>query len=175
MRGRPREPGSRDPRALGVLAGSLGAGRLQGVRPCECGRLLEGGEWRGGLRNGRADKAALRAWPQVTGTACGSGVQGNDFQSLGKSADFPLSRAFARVRKKGILECRLLQAARAFALPAALSLHLANDHQMTPPLFAGAFRDCGPFAPLTAARLSGTASRALRPKASRRAGLRSEL
>ena len=46
---------------------------------------------------------------------------------------------------------------------------------MTPPLFAGAFRACGPFAPLTAARLSGTASRALRPKASRRAGLRDEL
>ena len=98
------------------------------------------------------------------------GIKGNDFQSLGKSADFPLSRAFARVRKKGILKCRLLQAARAFALPAALSLHLANDHQMTPPLFAGAFRAFGPFAPLTSARLSGTPSAALRPKASR--GLR---
>ena len=61
------------------------------------------------------------------------GIKGNDFQSLGKSADFPLSRAFARVRKKGILACRLLQAARAFALLAALSLHLAFDHQMTPP------------------------------------------
>ena len=68
------------------------------------------------------------------------GIKGNDFQSLGKPAGFPLSRAFARVRKKGILECRLLQAARAFALPAALSLHLAYDHQMTPPLFAGASR-----------------------------------
>ena len=31
-------------------------------------------------------------------------------------------RAFARVRKKGILKCRLLEAARAFALLAALSL-----------------------------------------------------
>ena len=99
------------------------------------------------------------------------GIKGNDFQSLGKSADFPLSRAFARVRKKGILECRSLEAARAFALLAALSLHLANDHQMTPPLLAGAFRAFGPFAPLTAARLSGTASRALRPKASHRTKL----
>ena len=103
------------------------------------------------------------------------GIKGNDFQSLGKSADFPLSRAFARVRKKGILECRLLEAARAFALLAALSLHLAYDHQMTPPLFAGAFRAFGPFAPLTAARLSGTPAAALRPKASRRAGLHGEL
>ena len=60
-----------------------------------------------------------------------------------------------------------LEAARAFALPAALSLHLANDHQMTPPLFAGASRAFGPCAPLTAARLSGTPSAALRPKASR--------
>ena len=90
-------------------------------------------------------------------------------------AENPLSRAVARVRKKGNVRCRSLQAARAFALPAALSLHLANDHQMTPPLFAGAFRAFGPFAPLTAARLSGTPSAALRPKASRRAGLRSEL
>jgi hypothetical protein len=61
------------------------------------------------------------------------GIKGNDFQSLGFSAENPLSRAFARVRKKGILECRSLEAARAFALLAALSLHLANDHQMTPP------------------------------------------
>ena len=69
----------------------------------------------------------------------------------------------------------MLEAARAFALLAALSHHLAVDHQMTPPLFAGAFRAFGPFAPLTSARLSGTASRALRPKASHRAGLRDEL
>jgi hypothetical protein len=103
------------------------------------------------------------------------GIKGNDFQSLGFSAENPLSRAFARVRKKGILECRSLKAARAFALLAALSLHLAYDHQMTPPLFAGAFRAFGPFAPLTSARLSGTPSAALRPKASRRAGLRNEL
>ena len=68
-----------------------------------------------------------------------------------------------------------LEAARAFALPAALSLHLANDHQMTPPLFAGASRAFGPCAPLTAARLSGIASRALRPKASRLSGLGNEL
>ena len=68
------------------------------------------------------------------------GIKGNDFQSLGFSAENPLSRAFARVRKKGILECRSLKAARAFALLAALSLHLAIDHQMTPPLFAGASR-----------------------------------
>ena len=33
-----------------------------------------------------------------------------------------------------------LEAARAFALLAALSLHLAVDHQMTPTLFAGASR-----------------------------------
>ena len=94
---------------------------------------------------------------------------------LDSLAGNPLSRAFARVRKKGILKCRSLEAARAFALPAALSLHLANDHQMTPPLFAGAFRAYGPFAPLTAARLSGIALRALRPKASHCAGLRGEL
>ena len=119
-----------------------------------------------------ASKAALRAWPLVTGTACGSGVQGNDFQSLGKPAGFPLSRACARVRKKGILECRSLGTRRALALLRVPSHHLANDHQMTPPLFAGAFRAFGPFAPLTAARLSGTASRALRPKVSHRAGLR---
>ena len=100
------------------------------------------------------------------------GIKGNDFQSLGFSAENPLSRAFARVRKKGNVRCRSLQAARAFALPAALSLHLANDHQMTPPLFAGAFRAFGPFAPLTSARLSGTPSAALRPKASR--GLRTK-
>ena len=122
-----------------------------------------------------ASKAALRAWPLVTGTACGSGVQGNDFQSLGKPAGFPLSRACARVRKKGILECRSLGTRRALALLRVPSHHLANDHQMTPPLFAGAFRAFGPFAPLTAARLSGTASRALRPKASCRAGLRGVL
>ena len=67
------------------------------------------------------------------------------------------------------------RAARACALLAALSLHLANDHQMTPPLFAGAFRAFGPCAPLTAARLSGTPSAALRPKASRGAGLRGGL
>ena len=79
------------------------------------------------------------------------------------------------MRKKGILECSLLQAARAFALLAALSLHLAFDRQMTPPLFAGAFRAFGPFAPLTSARLSGIASRALRPKASRLSGLGDEL
>ena len=97
------------------------------------------------------------------------------FQSLGFSAENPLSRAFARVRKKGIPECRSLQAARAFALLAALSLHLAFDHQMTPPLFAGAFRAFGPFAPLTSARLSGTPSAALRPKASSLSGLGDEL
>jgi hypothetical protein len=50
------------------------------------------------------------------------GIKGNDFQSLGKPAGFPLSRAFARVRKKGILKCRALEAARADALLAALSL-----------------------------------------------------
>ena len=150
----------------------------------ECSRSGEPCRRAGEARNGevtpkfactQGSKAGLCPWPQVTGRDCGSGVQGNDFQSLGFSAENPLSRACARVRKKGILECRLLQAARAFALPAALSLHLAFDHQMTPPLFAGAFRAFGPFAPLTAARLSGTASRALRPKASRRAGLRDEL
>ena len=37
-------------------------------------------------------------------------------------AENPLSRAFARVRKKGILKCRALEAARAYALLAALSL-----------------------------------------------------
>ena len=103
------------------------------------------------------------------------GIKGNDFQRLGFSAENPLSRAFARVRKKGNVRCRLLQAARAFALPAALSHHLAYDHQMTPPLFAGAFRAFGPCAPLTSARLSGIASRALRPKASRLSGLENEL
>ena len=115
--------------------------------------------------------------PLASSHGCGLrwGIKGNDFQSLGFSAENPLSRAFARVRKKGILKCRSLQAARAFALLAALSLHLAFDHQMTPPLFAGAFRAFGPCAPLTAARLSGTASRALRPKASSLSGLESEL
>ena len=80
-----------------------------------------------------ASKAAPSALASSHGYGLRWGIKGNDFQSLGKSADFPLSRAFARVRKKGNVRCRLLEAARAFALLAALSLHLANDHQMTPP------------------------------------------
>ena len=54
--GRQPEPWSRDPRALGVLA-------------------VRDGEWREGLRNGKEDKAALRAWPQVTGTACAGALK----------------------------------------------------------------------------------------------------
>ena len=94
---------------------------------------------------------------------------------LDSLAGNPLSRAFARVRKKGILKCRSLGTRRALALLRVPSHHLANDHQMTPPLFAGAFRAFGPFAPLTAARLSGTPAAALRPKASRLSGLGNEL
>ena len=94
---------------------------------------------------------------------------------LDSLAGNPLSRAFARVRKKGNVGCRSLGTRRALALLRVPSHHLAFDHQMTPPLFAGAFRAFGPYAPLTSARLSGTASRALRPKASHRAGLRGVL
>ena len=106
IRGRPPEPWSRNAELLACLPeGRLGrgAGRLQGGRPCECVRLLGGGEWLGALRNGREDKAALRAWPQVTGTACGSGVQGNDFQSLGfpsRESAFPRIRAGEEERQR---------------------------------------------------------------------------
>ena len=80
-----------------------------------------------------ASKAGLCPWPLVTGTACVAAFQGNDFQSLGKPAGFPLSRAFARVRKKGSVRCRSLGTRRALALLRVPSHHLAFDHQMTPP------------------------------------------
>ena len=80
-----------------------------------------------------ASKAGLCPWPQVTGTDCAGALKEMISRVLDFLAENPLSRAFARVRKKGNVRCRLLQAARAFALSAALSLHLAFDHQMTPP------------------------------------------
>ena len=119
-----------------------------------------------------ASKAGLCPWPQVTGTDCVAAFQGNDFQSLGKSADFPLSRAFARVRKKGILKCRSLGTRRALALLRVPSHHLAYDHQMTPPWFRPLFRAYALSRPSLAERLSGTPSAALRPKASH--GLRTK-
>jgi len=69
-------------------------------------------------------------------------AKGNIFQSLGKSADFPLKGS------KGILKCRALEAARAFGAPCGFVAYLAIDRQMTPTLFTGLFALRAP-APLT--------------------------
>jgi len=137
------------------------AERGEGGRPCECGRLVGGGTGREGLLARRTDKAGLCPWPLITGQACRGLAKGNIFQSVGKSADFPLKGS------KGILKCRALEAARAGGAPCGFVAYLAVDHQMTPTLFAGLFGPAAlPPRSLTD-RLSGSASRPLRPKAPR--------
>ena len=82
----------------------------------------------------QGSKAGLCPWPLVTGTDCAGALKEMISRVLDSLAGNPLSRAFARVRKKGNVGCRSLGTRRALALPRVPSPHLANDHQMTPPL-----------------------------------------
>ena len=97
------------------------------------------------------------------------------FPESWKICRFSASRAFARVRKKRHPEMPFARSRPGIRPSGGFVASLCVDHQMTPPLFAGAFRAFGPCAPLTSARLSGTPAAALRPKASRRAGIGNEL
>ena len=84
-------------------------------------------------------KAGLCPWPRVTGTDCVGAFQGNIFQSLGKSADFPLS-ALRAVRKKRHPAQSFARSRPGLRPSGGFVAHLAFDHQMTPALFAGASR-----------------------------------
>ena len=85
-------------------------------------------------------KAGLCPWPQITGTDCAGALKEMISRVLDSQAGNPLSRAFARVRKKGNVRCRSLGTRRALALLRVPSLHLAFDHQMTPPSPGPLFR-----------------------------------
>ena len=79
--------------------------------------------------------------------------------------DFPTENPLKG--SKGILKCRALEAARAVGAPCGFVAYLAVDHQMTPTLFAG-FSGPSALSPRSLAdRLSGSASRPLRPCALR--------
>ena len=91
------------------------------------------------LLSRKADKAGLRPWPQVTGTDCGAAFQGNIFQSLGKSADFPLS-ALRAVRKERHPEMPCARSRPGLRPSGGFVAYLAVVHQMTPTLFRPLFR-----------------------------------
>ena len=81
----------------------------------------------------KPSKAGLCPWPLIRHTACAGALKEMISRVLDSLAGNPLSRAFARVRKKGNVRCRSLGTRRAFALLRVPSLHLAFGHQMTPP------------------------------------------
>ena len=81
----------------------------------------------------KPSKAGLCPWPLIRHTACAGAFKEMISRVLDSLAGNPLSRAFARVRKKGNVRCRSLGTRRALALLRVPSHHLANDHQMTPP------------------------------------------
>ena len=101
-------------------------------------------------------KAGLCPWPRVTGSDCGRGILRKYFPeswiSCRKSAS-----ALRAVRKERHPEMPLARSRPGSRPSGGFVAHLAFDHQMTPTLFAGAFRAFGPFAPLTGGSAVGHA------------------
>ena len=136
--------------------GGRGARRVQGGRSFESVRLLGRGKWRGSLLARHPLRPGFALGLESRLRTAGSGVQGNIFQRLGKSADFPLF-ALRAVRKKRHPAQSFARSRPGLRPSGGFVAHLAFDHQMTPTLFAGTFRAFGPFAPLTGGSAVGHA------------------
>ena len=135
LRSRPLHPFKRK----AARAGGRGARRLQGGRFFESVRLLGRGKWRGSLRARHPLRPGFALGLESRLRTAGSGVQGNMFQSLGKSADFPLS-ALRAVRKERHPEMPFARSRPGLRPSGGFVAHLAFDHQMTPALFRPLFR-----------------------------------